>query len=217
MTLRFHYHPLSSFCWKVLIALYEKGVKFEPVMVNLGDPESEAAFRKLSPMRKMPALEDVERGVVVNESSIQIEYLDRILPALKLIPADALDVRYWDRFFDLYVHIPMQRIVADRLRPADKKDPFGVSETRAALRSALDVLETHMKGREWVSGDAFSMADCAALPALYYGDKVLPFEKTHPNAFAYLKRLSARPVIARVIKEAEPYAHFFPREETQIA
>ena len=214
MTIKFYYHPLSSFCWKVAIALYEKGVAFEPVIVNLGDQDQSAAFIKLSPMRKMPAI--VNDGEVINESSIEIEWLDQNFAAPKLIPADpaqALEVRFWDRFFDVYVHYPMQRVVGDRLRPADKRDAYGVAENKAQMKNALAVIDKHMTGREWVAGASFSMADCAAAPALYYADKLAPLEAAFPNAAAYLKRLSARPSFARALEEAQPYAHMFPREE----
>ena len=214
MTMKFHYHPLSSFCWKVLIALYEKDATFEPVIVNLGDPADCAAFTKISPMRKMPAI--VSGDEVVNESSIEIEWLDANAGGAKLIPTDpkqALDVRFWDRFFDVYVHHPMQRIVADRLRPADNRDAFGVAENKAQLRIALDVIEENMVGRTWASGHGFSLADCSAGPALFYANKVVPFEQTHPNTAAYLKRLSERPAFARVLKEAEPFFQYFPRED----
>lgn len=180
MTMKFYFHPLSSYCWKVLIALYEKGAAFEPVIVNLGDPAESAAFTKLSPMRKMPSI--VQGGEVVNESSVQIEWLDRNVPGPKLIPDDqkqSLDVRSWDRFLDLYIHSAMQRIVADRLRPADKRDAYGVAENKAQLRSALDVFEKHMAGRTFVSGDAFSLADCSAAPALFYANKVMPLSLIH--------------------------------------
>src|SRR6185295_9884302 len=131
MTMKVYFHPLSSYCWKVLIALYEKDVAFEAVVVNLGDPAESAAFTKLSPMRKMPSI--VLSGDIANESSVQIEWLDQNAGGAKLIPADprqALDVRYWDRFFDLYVHNVMQRIVGDRLRPTDKRDAYGVAESK---------------------------------------------------------------------------------------
>ena len=214
MTMKFYHHPLSSFCWKVLIALYEKGVVFEPVLVNLGDAAESAAFIKLSPMRKMPAI--VRGEDVVNESSIQLEWLDQNAGGPKLMPADpsqALDVRGWDRFFDTYVHYPMQRIVGDRLRPADKRDAYGVAENRTQLGVALDVIEKHMGRRTFASGDGFSLADCSAAPALFYANKVLPFEQTHPNTGAYLKRLSERPSFARVLQEAEPFFQYFPKED----
>ena len=212
--MKFYFHPLSSYCWKVLVALYEKGVAFEPIVVNLGDPAEAAAFTKLSPMRKMPSI--VLGDEVVNESSIQIEWLDRLPGGGKLIPADpeqALDVRSWDRFLDLYIHNVMQRIVGDRLRPADKRDAYGVAENKAHLRIALDVFEKHMAGRTFVSGDAFTLADCSAAPALFYANKVLPFEASHPAIAAYLKRLSERPSFARVLREAEPFFQYFPKED----
>src|SRR6185295_14258101 len=198
MTMKVYFHPLSSYCWKVLIALYEKGVAFEPVLVNLGDPAASAAFLKLSPMRKMPAI--VRGDEIVNESSIQLEWLDQNAGGPKLMPADpkqALDVRGWDRFFDTYVHYPMQRIVGDRLRGADKRDAYGVAENRTQLGAALDVIEKHMGRRTFVSGDAFSLADCSAAPALFYANKVLPFETSHPATAGYLKRLGERPAFAR--------------------
>jgi glutathione S-transferase len=214
MTIKFYFHPLSSYCWKVLVALYEKGIAFEPVVVNLGDAAEAAAFTKLSPMRKMPSITLGED--IANESSIQIEWLDQNASGAKLIPADAiqaLDVRYWDRFFDLYVHNSMQRIVGDRLRPIDKRDAYGVAENKSQLRIALDAVEKHMTGRTFASGDAFSMADCSAAPALFYANKVLPFETTHPNTAAYLRRLSERPSFARVLQEAEPFFQYFPKED----
>ncbi len=212
--MKFYFHPLSSFCWKVLIALYEKGVAFEPIVVNLGDPAQSAAFTKLSPMRKMPSI--VRGNEVVNELSIQIEWLDSLPGGAKFVPANpkhALDVRTWDRFLDLYIHSVMQRIVGDRLRPKDQRDAYGVAENKAQLRIALDVFEKHMAGRAFVSGDAFTLADCSAAPALFYANKVLAFETSHPVTAAYLKRLSQRPSFARVLQEAEPFFQYFPRED----
>ncbi len=212
MTLTLHDHPFASFPMKVAVALYETGTPFERVLVNLGEPASAAAFRAISPMGKMPALVDGER--VVNESSIIIEYLDRHYPGpAPLIPADpdlALEVRARDRFFDLYVHHPMQAIVGDRIRPADERDPFGVAKSRAALAAAYDETERFMAGRTWAAGDSFTMADCAAAPALYYADRVLAIGDAHPVTRAYLEHLRARPSFARVLEDARPYAHLFP-------
>lgn len=217
MTLRFHYHPLASFCWKPLIALYEHKVSFEPVMVDLGDEASRNAFFKLWPMGKMPVLEDTANGAVVPESTIVIEYVDtyHAAPGVKLIPADrdaALNARLKDRFFDNYLHMPMQRIIADRLRQKNEHDPAGVAEARAQIATALGVVEGQIAGKTWALGDTFTLADCAAAPALYYANEVALFAKTHPGAFAYLERLKARPSFARVLKEAEPHFANFPRQ-----
>jgi len=214
--LRLHYHPLSSFCWKVLIPLYENGTPFEPVLVDLGDEASRTAFLKIWPMGKFPVLQDTDRGEVVPESTIIIDYLDLYFPgSIRFTPADpdlAWRVRLWDRFFDLRVHEQMQRIVADRNRPADQKDPFGVADARRQLANGYALLEREAATRTWFSGDDFGLADCAATPALYYANRVQPFGAEHPALKAYLDRLTARPSFVRVFEEAGPYLHYFPEE-----
>jgi glutathione S-transferase len=104
----------------------------------------------------------------------------------------------------------MGKIVTDRIRPAGHNDPHGVEEARALLRTALDVVETETAGKTWAIGEAFTMADCAAAPALFYADKMMPLGAAHPRAAAYLDRLMQRPSFARVLKEAEPYFKMFP-------
>lgn len=216
MTLIFHGHPLSSYCWKVLIALYENDTPFEQRLVNPGDPESRAAFVALAPLGKMPVLEDRARGEVVAETSIIIDYLDAHHPGpVRFIPGEAeaaRRVRLWDRVCDLHVQTPMQKIVGDRLRPADKRDPYGVAEARNALAAALAVVERQAAAGTWLAGEAFTMADCAALPALYYADRVAPFADRFPAASALLERLKTRPSVARVLDEAGPYFQYFPAE-----
>jgi glutathione S-transferase len=214
MALTLHYHPLSSFCWKALIALYENGTPFRPHLVDLGDANSAAAFKAIWPIGKFPVLRDDARDQTVPESSVIIEYLGQHYPGKsRLIPADpglALEVRLADRVYDLYVHDRMQRIVGDRLRPEGKRDPHGVELARAQLRTALDMTEAKMASRTWAVGEAFTMADCAAAPALFYSDKVMPFGATHPGTTAYLRRLMQRPSFARVLEEAKPYFSMFP-------
>jgi glutathione S-transferase len=216
MSLTLHFHPLSSFCWKALIALYENGVPFTPKLVDLGNPAERAALLKLWPIGKFPVLQDDARGEIVPESSIVIEYLDRHYPArTRLIPDDidrALQTRLRDRFYDLYVHLPMQRIMLDRMRPDGKQDPQGVEEARAQLRTSYAMIEQQMADGGWAAGDDFSLADCAAAPSLFYGSMVVPFADGHKNLAAYFERLKARPSFARVLKEAEPYFNMVPKE-----
>ncbi len=215
MSLILHFHPLSSFCWEALAALYENGTPFTPYLVNLGDPDERAALLKLSPICRFPVLEDKARGEVVPESSIIIEYLDLHYPGrtrfLPEAPDRALQTRLRDRFYDLYVHLPMQKIVGDRLRPADKKDPHGVKEARAQLKTSYAIIERQMADGDWAMGGEFSLADCAAVPSLYYGNKVEPIGE-FKNVSAYLERLKARRSFARVLEEAEPYFGLFPKD-----
>jgi glutathione S-transferase len=214
MSLTLHFHPLASFCWKPLIAFYENETPFKPVIVDLGDEASRSAFLKVSPTGKMPALRDDKRDRTVLESTIVIEYLAAHYPGpVALVPDDvdlALQVRQADRFYDFYVQAPMQKIVGDRLRPQDKTDPFGVEEARAQLRNAYDIIERDMKEKNWAVGEAFSMADCAASPALFYANKVEPFGDRFPAVKRYHDRLLARPSFARVVEDAQPYFKFFP-------
>ncbi len=206
MTLVFHGHPLSSYCWKGLIALYETAEPFEFRMVNPGDPAEHARFKALSPLGKMPAIED--DGHVYFESTSVIEHLARRHPSL--LPAEhAAEVRHWDRMFDLYCHSPMQRLVAYKLRPEGNPDRLGVAQAKAELAAFYDVGERHMAGRTWAAGEGFTMPDCAAAPALHYAHKIVPLGD-RPALTAYLARLEARPSFARVLEEAKPWAHFFP-------
>jgi glutathione S-transferase len=215
MSLKLYFHPLSSFCQKALIALYENDTRFEPHIVDLADEASRAELTKIWPPGKFPVLRDEAKDRTIPESSIIIEYLAQHYPGrTQLVPADAdlaRQTRLRDRFFDLYVNVPMQKVVTDRLRPAGRSDPHGVEEARALLRTACGMIDQDMETRTWAMGDAFSMADCAAAPALFYADKVMPFGDTHRNVAAYLDRLMARPSFARAIEEAQPYFALFPK------
>jgi glutathione S-transferase len=207
-------HPFASYCQKVLIALYESATTFETVLVDLADPRSRADFAALWPVALMPVLRDGDR--TIPESSIIIEYLARHHPGEReMVPEDpdlARETRLQDRFFDLYVSTPMQKIVGDRLRPAGARDPFGVNAAKASLATAYGMIEARMATRTWAMGDAFTMADCAAAPALWYADLVAPLGHEHPHTRAYLDRLRVRPSCARVLEEAEPYRDNFPKE-----
>ena len=176
MSLTLYGHPLASFCHKVLIALYENGVPFTAITVDLADPDSSAPLLARWPVGKFPVLDDTVTGRAIPETSIIIEYLQDHYPGpVRLLPddpEDRLQVRLWDRFFDLYVHQPMQKIVVDRLRPADATDPQGVTDARASLEVAYTMIETQMRRRDWATGPQFTLADCAAVPALFFASIV---------------------------------------------
>jgi glutathione S-transferase len=218
--LKFYFHPLSSFCHKALIALYESGAPFEPVIVHLNEPQSRAAFLKIWPGGKFPVLQDEKASRTIPESSIIIEYLAQHFPGqsrlLAVDPDLASRTRLRDRFFDFFIHQPMQKIVVDRLRPDGQHDPYGVEDARRQLRAAYDMLENDlhdgdMAGQSWAMGEDFSMADCSAAPALFYANMAEPFGSGHGRIADYLERLMRRPSYARVLKEAEPYFAMIPK------
>ena len=216
MALKLYYHPLASFCWKALVALYENDTPFESVVVDLGNDASREAFSKVWPLAKFPVIRDEARGQTVAEATVIIEYLDAFHPGpTRFIPADpdaAWQTRMWDRFFDFYIHEPMQKLVADRLRPEGKKDPVGVEQAEATIRGAYAIIEGQIGAKRWVMGESFSLVDCAAAPALSYAATLVPLDPSLKNLAAYLDRLIARPSFARVLREAEPYFKFYPVE-----
>jgi glutathione S-transferase len=210
MSLSLYYHPLASFCHKVLIALYENGIEFERRVIDLSDDADRAELQALWPIGKFPVVRDHVRKRNLAETTIIIEYLDRFYAGKHpLIPRgweDALEVRLWDRFFDQYVQGPMQQIVADHMRGA-KGD---LSAERATLATAYRMIDRQTESRTWISNQGFSMADCAAAPALFYAGTIESFPDELRNLRAYFDRLTARPSFARVIEEARPCFSLYP-------
>jgi glutathione S-transferase len=210
--MKLYAHPFSSYCQKVLIALYENAIPFEFRMLAPGDARAAAEHAALWPLKRMPVL--VDEGRTVLEASIIVEHLGLHHPGpVRLIPADpraALEARMMDRFFDNYVMTPMQKIVLDAIRAAEDRDRHGVVEARRLLDTAYAWLDGTMAEREWAAGDAFSLADCAAAPALLYADWAHPIGAAFRKVHAYRRRLLARPSFARAVDEARPYRRFFP-------
>ena len=211
--LKLYYHPFASFCQKALIALYEKELPFEPVFIDLGDAEDRARLQSVWPMVKFPVLRDEAVARIIPESSLIIEYLDRIAPhRAPMIPDDptaALQARLWDRFFDGFIAVNVTKVVSDRFRPDERRDHDGVAQAEATMRQALELFEREIAGRQWAIGNQFSLADCSAAPALFYAGTIVPLDG-YPHVADYFGRLLARPSFARVVEEARPFRALFP-------
>jgi glutathione S-transferase len=205
-------HPFSSYCQKALIALYENGTPFTFRMLDQGSTANLAEWAALWPIRRFPVLVDQGRSIV--EATIIIEHLDLHHPGpARLLPDDraaALEVRMLDRFFDNYVMTPMQKVTFDAIRNESDRDPYGVAEAKRMLDAAYAWLDRRMAERAWAAGEAFSLADCAAAPSLFYADWVHPIDGPYTHVRAYRERLLARPSFARAVDEAKPYRSFFP-------
>ena len=213
--LTLYFHPLSSFCQKALIALYENGTPFTPHKVDLMDEKENAAFKRISPVGKFPVLRDEKNGQTIPESTSIIEYLAQHYPgSVELVPKDAdraLTVRAQDRFYDLNVHLLTQKVITDRLRPDGQNDIVGVAHARTLLQTVLGIIDKDMAKKTWAAGETFTMADCAAAPALFYNNMaVKPLAGAFDNVAAYLDRLIKRPSYARALKEAEPFLKYVP-------
>jgi glutathione S-transferase len=212
MALMLYYHPFSSYSWKVLIPLCEAETPFAPR--RLDDPQIAAEWKRRWPIARMPMLVEEVSGLTLPEASIIIEYLDTHYPGPQpMLPGDPdlrLEVRLLDRFFDNYLHASLQKIVGDRLRDHERRDMQGVEEARAMLDTCYAWLETRMADREWAVGDGFTLADCAAAPALFYADWAHPIGNTFPSVGAYRARLLARPSVKRVVDDARPFRALLP-------
>ena len=212
MSLQLFFHPFSSYSQKALIALHENATPFTPRMLSPQDPATGAEFAARWPIGRFPILVDGERTIL--EASTVIEYLDAVHPGpVRLIPSDpaaAVDVRMMDRVFDNYVSTPQQKLVYDALRAPAARDAQGVSDARAMLDKTYAWLDERMAAREWASGDAFSLADCAAAPALFYADWSHKIAERFAHLLAYRARLLARPSFARAVDAARPFRAYFP-------
>ena len=210
MSLTLYAHPFSSYCQKVLIALYENALAFEWRRVDEPGVMEELTARW--PLKRFPLL--VDAGRTVMEASIIIEHLQLHHPGpVRLIPEDpraALEVRAMDRFFDNYVATPQQKVVFDRLRPEDQRDPRGVADARTMLETSYAWLDGVMADREWAAGRDFTLADCAAAPFLLYADWTHAIDARFTHVRAYRQRLLARPSFARAVEDARPFRRFFP-------
>jgi glutathione S-transferase len=179
------------------------------------DEKENAAFRQMWPVGKFPVLHDEKNGKTIPESTTIIEYLAQHYPGpVELVPKDAdraFIVRAQDRFYDFNVHLLTQKVITDRLRPAGQNDKFGVEHARGLLQTALTIIDRDMAKKTWAIGDAFTMADCAAAPTLFYCNRaVTPLAGSFDNAAAYLDRLTKRSSYARALNEAEPFLKYVP-------
>ena len=206
-------HPFSSYTQKVLTALHENGTPYELRNLDPGAPGDHAAeWRRRWPLAQFPLLVDGSRTVV--ESSIVIEHLQLAHPGpVQLIPAEpaaALEVRFMDRFFDLHVMAPVQHAVNAALTGNAERRAEGVAWATQKLETAYAWLEGEWAGRTWAALDRFTLADCAAAPALFYADWTHPIAADYPQLRAYRARLLARPSFARAVEGGRPYRHYFP-------
>lgn len=212
MVIQLFGHPFSSYTWKAQIALYENDTPFEFKMIDPDHPENSSELSRLSAVGKFPML--VDGNAAVFEATAIIEYLKAVKPGpIKLIPDNpeaAVKVRMMDRVFDNYVMNVMTVIVSNALRPEQHRDPFGVELARADLDRIYAWLDGELAGREWACGAGFTLADCAAAPALFYADWTHPIADKHVTLKAYRARLLARRSVARCVDDARPYRAYFP-------
>jgi glutathione S-transferase len=211
MSLQLFVHPFSSYSWKAMIPMWADGTPFEYRTVRGDDPETVAELARLWPFRKFPVL--VDDGAIIPEATCIIEHLQAHHPGPNVWIPDGDQgrrVRFLDRFFDLYVHANVQQAVGNALRPEGQADDYGAEQARKNLLTAYDWIEENLPDSMWAAGDTFTLADCAAAPALFYADWIEEIGPARPRLAAYRGRLLQHPSVARAVDEARPYRPYFP-------
>jgi glutathione S-transferase len=216
--MKLYFHPVSAYSQKVLFALYEKGISFEPQIVNMMDPEARSQYRRdVNPLGKVPVLKVEKDDWLVPESSIIVEYLENHFDSgTKLIPDDkhlARRARFYDRMADNYFNDPMSTIFFDGMKPENMREPHAVKRAEETLATIYKLVDDEMGRRktQWVLGDVFSMGDVAMASPLFYLKMVRPYDQ-YKNLTAYAERVHARPAWQRVVKEAAPYLAAFGKK-----
>ena len=219
MSLTLHFHPLASFCWKALIGLYELEVPFEKHIVTtfLRSPTSRAAFARLWPIAKFPVLRDEARGRTVPESTVILEYVDGTTPGRARSDPRGSGARPRVRppaiaSYDLYVAPPHAQKIGDRPAPSARVEAMrsALEQGARSPETAYALVDEQLREGPWAAGSDFTLADCSAMPAVFYASKVAPFEGRWKHLQAYSERLYQRPSVKRVLEEAQPYFDSFP-------
>lgn len=209
--MRFYYHPISSYCQKVLVAMYEKGIEFEPHVIALMDPEQRAQYREVYPLGKVPLLV-VDDDHLIPESSTIIEYLDGIAKP-KLVFGDTgqrRKIRFKDRMFDLYLNDSVSTLLFQSIKSESERDQERIETSNFRIATMYGFMEQEFGEQSYANGEEFSMSDCAAMPALFYAQRAAPFD-AYENITAYWDRLTSRSSVRRVISEAEPHVRAFTK------
>ena len=192
-------HPFALYCQKVLVAFNEQGVAYDVLEEQRDFDRAELA--ELWPPASIPVLRDGDQ--IIGETSIIIEHV----AGAELVPS--LEARKWDRLCDQYISDAVQSIVSDTIEK--RFDERTVAQARGRLDMAYGMAEAQLTRREFLAGDTFTIADCAAAPGLFYALAIHPWiEDTHPQLTRYYRALADRPSFAKVIEDARPYRHLFP-------
>ncbi len=200
--LKLYYHPLSPYSRKALIALFEKGLDFEPANTNLFDPAVRSNYKeRVNPLCKIPFLEHDSH--VVPESSIIIEYLDDNFPTeTQLIPDgenQPRQARFYDRLGDLYLIERSSTLFFEGMKPV--KDEAKIAATLEQARVAMGLFNKELEGREYLVAGRFSMADIApAVGAMGLSHQGIDLGD-YPNVAAWIGRIAERPSVQRAIGE----------------
>jgi glutathione S-transferase len=188
--MRLYDYAASANCYKarLLLALLGRDYERVPVDIFAGDTLTDA-YAALNPARETPVLE-LDDGTVVTQSSAIVRLLAEGTPYLPGDPVQRAQVVQWLCFEQERV---MGGIGAARFRIVTGRAPERVARLLALGRGALEILDAHLATRDWLVGDACSVADLANFAYAHTAeDAGLPLAE-HPAVCAWLDRIRALP------------------------
>src|SRR6516162_5729175 len=194
MGIKLHYHPLSTYSRRVLIAFAEKKIPHELVVVDMAARRHrEEPYLSLNPYGRVPTLE--EDGFVLFESTAILNYLEATRPTPPLVPADVRGRALVDmhmKLCDLQLTRQAGTIVfPKRFLPKERWNNAAMADAKKDIEKHLAILDKHLQGKTFLVAEQFSLADVCYVPFLEF----LPLmEIVPPSAVAaWSQNLLARP------------------------
>jgi glutathione S-transferase len=197
--IKLYHFPGSTNSRKVRIALIEKGLEFERVLVDLTKGEQKSPeYLKIHPFGQVPALDD--EGFIVYDSTIINEYLEDEYPYPPLFPADSegkARARLMEDFRDNYFNPPFVDIIREvRLKPEAERNQETIAKAKNRILACFERIEGWLEGKEYLAG-SFGIADIAYMANFDLLDRFhIGLDPRHRNVAAWIERLKARPSFA---------------------
>jgi glutathione S-transferase len=198
--IKLHHFPASTNSRKVRIALIEKGLDFERVLVDLAKREHKSPeYLKIHPFGQVPAIDD--DGFTVYDSTIINEYLEDEYPYPSLLPEDSegrARARLMEDFRDTHFNVYLTMIYRElRSKPEGQRDQKVIDNAKAEIAKCFSRLERELEGKEYLAG-TFSLADIAFMSNFDQLERFqISIDAAHKNVRAWVDRLKTRPSYAQ--------------------
>ncbi len=192
---RLHCFAQSGNSYKAALMLQLAGADWAPVFVDFFNGANRSAeFRALNPMGEVPVLE--HDGLVLAQSGVILDYLagtlGRFGPRDEAGRREILRWILWDNH-KLTSYNATWRFLTN-FAPEDKRSAEVIGFLAGRGRAALGVLDTHLAGRDWIVGEAMTIADLSCVGYMFYEDEFpIDWAADYPAVTAWRERIRALP------------------------
>ncbi|WP_172330457.1 glutathione S-transferase family protein [Mangrovicoccus sp. HB161399] len=196
MTLKLYCFGESGHSYKAALALELAGMDWEPVFVDFFAGETRgAAYREtVNEMGEAPVLVDASGLHLTQSGVIQMAITELSGKFGGETPDEAREVLRWV-LWDNHKLSSIAGMVRFQMNflPEDKRVPEVIGFLKGRLAAALEILDKHLEGREWIVGEGPTNADLTCAGYLYYPEEFGFDRAAHPAVDAWLSRLSGLP------------------------